>query len=41
MDQITRKNLDNLPSEDRVLQNEAFCYMLEVTDKSVDWAYEA
>jgi hypothetical protein len=34
-------NLDNLWSKDRELQNKAFFYILEVTDKPVGWAYEA
>ena len=41
MDKITRTQLDNLWSEDRELQNKAFTYILEGTDKPVDWAYEA
>ena len=40
MNKITRANLDNLWSEDRQLQNKAFFYILELTDKPVDWAYE-
>ena len=40
MDETTRANLDNLRSEDRQLQNEAFFSVLEATDKPVDWAYE-
>ena len=40
MDKLTRTNLDNLHSEDRELQNKAFFYVLEATDKSVDWAYD-
>lgn len=36
----TQTNLDNLWSEDRALQNKAFFYILEATDKPVDWAYE-
>jgi hypothetical protein len=40
MDRLTRTNLDNLRSEDRELQNKAFLYVLAVTDKPVDWAYE-
>jgi hypothetical protein len=40
MDKITRTNLDNLWSEDRELQNKAFFYILEATDKPVDWAYD-
>ena len=41
MDKITRTNLDNLWSEDRDLQNRAFFYIMEATDKPVDWAYNA
>jgi hypothetical protein len=41
MDKTTRTNLNNLWSEDRQLQNDAFTYILKVTDKPVDWAYEA
>ena len=41
MDRITRTNLDHIRSEDRDLQNQAFLYLLEVTDRPVDWAYEA
>jgi hypothetical protein len=40
MDKITRTHLDNLWSEDRDLQNKAFFYILEATDKPVDWAYD-
>jgi hypothetical protein len=40
MDKITRTNMDNLWSEDRVLQNKAFFHILEETYKPVDWAYE-
>lgn len=40
MDAITKAQLDNLRSEDRDLQNEAFFYVLEATDKPVDWAYD-
>ena len=40
MDIITRTKLDNLRSEDRELQNKAFFYILEATDKPVDWAYD-
>ena len=41
MDKTTRTRLNNLWSEDRELQNKAFTYALEATDKPVDWAYEA
>jgi hypothetical protein len=40
MDEITRTNLDNLRSEDKDLQNTAFFYVIEVTDKPVEWAYD-
>ncbi len=40
MDKTTRMNLDNLRSEDRELQNNAFIDILEATEKPVDWAYE-
>ena len=40
MDKITRTKLDNLRSEDKEVQNDAFFYVLEATDKPVDWAYE-
>ena len=40
MDKITKTNVDNLWSEDRDLQNKAFFYILETTDKPVDWAYD-
>src|SRR5919109_3930036 len=41
MDSKTRKHLDNLRSEEREFQNQAFFYILEATEKPVDWAYEA
>src|SRR5215216_6526212 len=40
MDKTVRSHLANLWSTDRQLQNDAFAYMLELTDKPVDWAYE-
>ena len=40
MDSKTRKQLANLRSEDRDLQNQAFIFILEQTEKPVDWAYE-
>ena len=40
MDSKTQKYLDNLRSEERDLQNQAFFYILEATEKPVDWAYE-
>ena len=41
MNETVRTNLDNLWSKDREVQNRAFFYILEVTDKAVDWAYNA
>jgi hypothetical protein len=40
MDRITRTHLDNLWSENSDLQNKAYYYILEVTDRPVDWAYD-
>ena len=40
MDSKIRKQVDNLRSEERELQNQAFFYILEATEKPVDWAYE-
>ena len=40
MDSKTRKYLDNLRSEERELQNQAFFYILKATEKPVNWAYE-
>jgi hypothetical protein len=41
MDELTRTNLENLYSEDRELQNQAFTFILEATEKPVGWAYDA
>jgi hypothetical protein len=41
MNRTTRTNLDNIRSKDKELQNKAFFYLLEATEKPVDWAYEA
>lgn len=41
MDTTTRTNLDHIRSKDRELQNQAYFYLLELTEKPVDWAYEA
>jgi hypothetical protein len=41
MNETTRIQIDNLWSEDRQLQNDAFTYILELTNQPVDWAYEA
>jgi len=40
MDSKIRKHLNNLLSEERDLQNQAFFYILEATEQPVDWAYE-
>jgi len=40
MDTDIRRHLDNLRSEDRDLQNQAFSHILKITEKPVDWAYE-
>ncbi|HLF73785.1 MAG TPA: hypothetical protein VI524_05545 [Anaerolineales bacterium] len=41
MDRAIRTRIGNLWSEDRELQNKAFGQILKLTDKPVDWAYEA
>jgi hypothetical protein len=40
MNEVIRDHLNNLWVKDRDLQNEAYYYILKVTDKPVDWAYE-
>ena len=40
MDSKTQKHINNLRSEDRDLQNQAFSYILAATEKPVDWTYE-
>jgi hypothetical protein len=40
MDKPTREHLDNIRSQDRDLQNKAFSYVMEATEKPVDWAYD-
>ena len=40
MDKLTRTHLNNIRSKDRELQNKAFFYILNVTEKPVDWAYD-
>jgi hypothetical protein len=40
MDGKTRIQVGNLRSQDRDLQNEAFTYILQATDRPVDWAYD-
>ena len=41
MNEITRTHLDNIRSKDKELQTKAYFYLLESTEKPVDWAYEA
>lgn len=41
MDKTIRKHLDNIRSEDGQLQNAAYHFLMEQTEKPVDWAYEA
>jgi hypothetical protein len=41
MDEITRTYLENMRSQDRSLQNQAYSDLMEATDKPVGWAYEA
>jgi hypothetical protein len=41
MNNVIQKNLGYLWIENRTLQNEGFYYIMKVTDKPVDWAYEA
>jgi hypothetical protein len=40
MDKLTRTHLENIRSKDRELQNKAFFYILNITEKPVDWAYD-
>ncbi len=40
MDEMTRKSIDDMGSDDKDLQNKAYFAVLETTDKPVDWAYE-
>lgn len=41
MDKIIRAHLDNIRSEDGLLQNKAYFALMDATEKIVDWAYEA
>lgn len=41
MDEGIRLHLDNIRSEDGQLQNQAYYFLMEQTEKPVDWAYEA
>jgi HEAT repeat protein len=40
MDKLTRSHLDHIQSKDKELQNKAYFYILNVTEKPVDWAYD-
>jgi hypothetical protein len=40
MDKLTRTHLDNIRSKNKELQNKAYFYILNITEKPVDWAYE-
>jgi hypothetical protein len=40
MDKLTRTHLDHIRSRDKELQNKAFLYILNITEKPVDWAYD-
>ena len=40
MDETAQTQLKNLWTDDRVRQNQAYNYILEATDKPVNWAYE-
>ncbi len=41
MDEEIQAALDHLGSGDKEYQNQAYLYLLEVTEKPVDWAYAA
>jgi hypothetical protein len=41
LDNTIKTHFDNLFSQDRELQNQAFTYILAETERPVDWAYEA
>lgn len=40
MDKLTRTHLDHIQSKDKELQNKAYFFILNVTEKRVDWAYD-
>ena len=40
MDKLTRTHLDNIRSKDKELQNKAYFYILNVTERPVDWTYD-
>lgn len=41
MDKTIRTHLDNIRSTDGELQNKSYFFLMERTEKPVDWAYEA
>jgi hypothetical protein len=41
MNKTVQTSIENLWSDDRDLQNEAFFYIIEITENPVDWAYDA
>src|SRR3954465_5044120 len=40
MDEVTRKNVDDIHSQDKDVQNKAYFAVIETTDQPVDWAYD-
>jgi len=40
MNELIQTNLENMHSEDRQMQYQAFMFLLQVTDQPLDWAYE-
>jgi hypothetical protein len=40
MDETIRTNMQNIRSQDKDLQNQAFIDLLNITEKPVDWAYQ-
>lgn len=40
MDKSIQTQIDNIRSEDGDTQNKAFTHIINLTDKTVDWAYE-
>lgn len=40
MDKLTQTHLGNIRSKDKELQNKAYFYILNITEKPVDWAYD-
>lgn len=40
MDNVIKTNIDNIHSEDGGVQNKAYNFLMEKTEKPVNWAYE-